>query len=262
LKLIARGSFATVYLVKDKVSGDLFAMKIYSEEKAQNIDLGFGISLTAVANNEIEILSSLDHPNIIQLLEVIKSGNQDWLCLVFELANDHILTSQKAIEPPMSEKQARNIFIQLVKGVEYMHKNSIIHCDIKPENLLFKDNVLKICDFGISQRIISGSSVKLRAQGTRAFFPPEMCNSNKEEIEGAPLDIWAMGVTLYYVVFGVLPFQGDAVLELYDSICNSKLTFPEKCSAGLRNLLEGMLWKDYTKRMTLKMIKAHEWLNI
>jgi len=151
---------------------------------------------------EIAILKKLDHPNVVKLIEVLDDLNSDYFCLVFEYVEKGFLIEIPTDEP-LSEKVAWRYFRDLVKGVEYLHCNKVIHRDIKPSNLLLDEkNHVKIVDFGISNEFDGDDAVISNSLGTPAFMPPEALNENRSFWMGKPLDIWAMGITLFCFVHG------------------------------------------------------------
>lgn len=103
-----------------------------------------------------------------------------------------------------------------------MHSQGIIHRDIKPDNLILTDlDCLKIVDFGVSEFFKKGTNMLTgKSAGSPAFLPPELCKIGHGEVDGAAVDIWSMGVTLYCLCFGYLPFNYTGVLELYEAIKN------------------------------------------
>ena len=151
---------------------------------------------------EIAILKKLDHPNVVKLIEVLDDLNEDHFCLVFEYVEKGLLIDVPTDEP-LSEELAWGYFRDLVKGVEYLHCNKIIHRDLKPSNLLLNEqNHVKIVDFGISNEFDGEDAVISNSLGTPAFMPPEALSENRRCWMGKPLDIWAMGITLFCFVYG------------------------------------------------------------
>jgi calcium/calmodulin-dependent protein kinase kinase 2 len=134
----------------------------------------------------------------------------------------------------------------------------VVHRDIKPDNLLLTDDdVLKIVDFGVSEMFEKQSEMlTAKSAGSPAFLPPELCVTRHGEISGKAADIWSMGVSLYCLRFGKIPFERSGVLELYDAIKNDDVCMdashePEFCDL-IRNLLE----KDPKKRITMDGIRV------
>lgn len=133
--------------------------------------------------------------------------------------------------PPYFPDQARNIFRDLVLGIEYrecslisslriVHAQGIVHRDIKPDNLLLDSNdVLKIVDFGVSEIFTKDDRLK-STSGSPAFASPELSSPGISNASGKAADIWAMGITLYALIYGHLPFSDQNILELYENIRN------------------------------------------
>ncbi|ODV60854.1 serine/threonine-protein kinase, partial [Ascoidea rubescens DSM 1968] len=207
---------------------------------------------------EIAIMKKCDHKHVVKLNEVLDDINSRKIYLVLE----YLENGEKKGRPMMSFKEARAVFRDVLLGLEYLHYQGIIHRDIKPANLLLsKDNTVKISDFGVSfasnlnendpDYDEKNNDYELaKTAGTPAFFAPELCfssnnklkpsissdnsnnNNNNNEIEDNPpkidykIDIWALGVTLYCLLFGNLPFNADSEFELFDVIINQPLSFP------------------------------------
>jgi len=166
---------------------------------------------------------------------------------------------------PLSENKARSCFNDTVCGLEYLHSQSIIHRDIKPENLLVnKEGVVKISDFGVAIRlendIETNQQLLKRTVGSPAFLPPELCASEISEIHGPALDIWSLGVTLYFFIFGRCPFVGDNEMQMYENIRTKDVEFPREINSNLQDLILSLLRKDPSRRITIEEIKSHSWV--
>lgn len=186
----------------------------------------------------------------------------------------------------IEETQARKYFRDLLLGIEYrktfsisqskgdillnelfilysVHRNHIVHRDVKPANLLVgRDGRLRIADFGVCTEFCGSEDVLLdNTVGTPAFVAPEQLTG---QFYGKAADIWAMGITLYVLIYGILPFSGTNVLALYESIRNQELSFPgvqDSTSALLKDLLTRLLCKDPSQRITVSEIKEHPWVD-
>ncbi|CAK9441184.1 uncharacterized protein LODBEIA_P50530 [Lodderomyces beijingensis] len=207
------------------------------------------------------------------------------------LSNDDDLLSNE-YSPNLTFKQSRKIFRDVLLGLEYLHMQGVVHRDIKPANLLVSANyTVKISDFGVSfasslNDCEEGHLVNeldlAKTAGTPAFFAPELCHldvgdvgdADDDAIKSPPIDhridIWALGVTLYCLLFGKVPFNADSEFELFNVIANKKLEFPQSIEAFNSpgpvkelefqlacDLLEQMLQKNPEKRLSIREIKEH-----
>lgn len=160
---------------------------------------------------------------------------------------------------PMDLDEARRIFQGLVLGIEYLHESGVAHRDIKPDNLMLAlDGTVKIVDFGVSSFFQGSDNVKANA-GTPAFMSPELTR-NEDSVSGRASDIWAMGVTLYCLVMGRLPFKGASIIDVFQSIQNDEPFYPDDLDADLKDLLQRMMEKDPQERITMTDIRTHPWV--
>ncbi|ORY52993.1 kinase-like protein [Rhizoclosmatium globosum] len=213
-----------------------------------------------LVREEIAIMKKLVHPNIVRLYEVLHNSADKKIYMVYELLEKGPVMEVKleGSVPAMSEADARFYFRQLILGIEYLHEHEIAHRDIKPDNLLVShDNVLKIVDFGVSEIFAKGSDKTRKAEGTAAFFSPELCTPGHGEISAKAVDVWAMGVTLYCFTTGRLPFKGASLWDLYEDIKNSAPDLSNQSfSANLADLLGKLLNKDPIFRISVDDIRV------
>ena len=135
--------------------------------------------------------------------------------------------AQKEVKP-FDERKSCLYFRQLILAVEFLHSHRVIHRDIKPENiLLYTPEHIKLADFGVSH-IFDQDDTLSKTAGTPAFMAPEAVNVSGELFEGRPVDIWAMGVTLYCFLFATVPFQDATVLELQRKIRETEPHYQSK----------------------------------
>ncbi len=139
-----------------------------------------------------------------------------------------------------------------------VHAQGVVHRDIKPDNLLLtEDDVLKIVDFGVSEMFEKQSEMMTaKSAGSPAFLPPELCVAKHGDISGRAADIWAMGITLYCLRFGKLPFGEIGVLELYESIKNGEPTFEPDTEEDFLDLMRRILEKDPSKRIKMPELRV------
>jgi serine/threonine protein kinase len=207
-------------------------------------------------DREINILKSLRHHNIVQIYTVIETSTS--IYIVMEYASGGELFKLIVLKKRLSEYEACRYFQQIVSGVEYLHKLNIAHRDLKPENLLLdvKRN-LKIVDFGLSNTYTD----KLRTPcGSPCYAAPEMLQ-NKPYI-GSKVDIWSIGIVLYAMVCGYLPFDEKNDDLLFKKITTGKYAAtPKFLSANLRDLISKILETNPEKRITFDQIKKHPWFS-
>jgi len=165
-----------------------------------------------------------------------------------------------------TEDEIKDILRDIIQGIDYLHLQDIVHRDIKPDNILMADKTCKITDFNVSSMIEGVDRFKTTA-GTMYFYAPEECFGDGESFAGKPLDIWALGVTLYIMIYRKLPFypknEGN-MIELLDIISEGKFEFDDKrrvVSNELKELILMMLERDPTKRATIVSLKLNKWIN-
>jgi [calcium/calmodulin-dependent protein kinase] kinase len=139
-----------------------------------------------------------------------------------------------------------------------VHAQGVVHRDIKPDNLLITDDdVLKIVDFGVSEMFEKKSEMLTnKSAGSPAFLPPELCVTNHGDISGKAADIWSMGVSLYCLRFGKIPFERSGVLDMYEAIKNDEVEFDTTCEPDLLDLLNKLLDKNPKTRITMTEMRV------
>jgi len=271
---IGKGAFGKVKLalsVKDK---RFYAVKIATTSRKQVGARTDSIidthPLSWDQREEHATMKKLIHPNICRNRDVLFDDKDDRMILVIEYMARGVVMDSSKLEgvKPLSEDGVREIMRDVVNGLEYLHFQMVVHRDIKPDNLLRAgDGTVKLGDFGEAKLYgLKGNSqaVKPAAPGTPAFLAPELCLSEKAPkapAQSYPADIWALGATIYYMVFGRAPFLATSVFEIHEAICTKKLEFPRvpKVTKSLIDLLKRMMTKEPKKRASLAEVKAHAW---
>ena len=205
-------------------------------------------------------MKKLNHQNLVSLLEVLDDPEEDSLYMVLEMCKKGVIMKVGMHEPadPYDDESCRCWFRDLILGIEYLHAQGVAHRDIKPDNLLLtEDDELKIVDFGVSEMFEKSSdSLSTKSAGSPAFLPPELCVAKHGNISGKAADIWSMGVTLYCLAFGHVPFEKTNILELYRSITDDPVLVKEDIDPDLKVLIYGLLEKDPEKRIKMEQIRV------
>lgn len=255
--LLGEGSYGKVKEVLDSETLCRRAVKILKKKKLRKIPNG-ELNL----QREIQMLKTLKHKNVIELVDVLYNHEKEKMYLIMEYCVGGL---QDMLESAPTKKfplwQAHGYFCQLVDGLDYLHSHGIVHKDIKPGNLLLTlDGTLKISDLGVAEALdmFAPDDTCITSQGSPAFQPPEIANG-AETFAGFKVDIWSSGVTLYNLTTGKYPFEGDNVYKLFESIGRGDVNIPDDLEEPLRNLLSGMLMKDPDTRFTLQRIRHHPW---
>jgi len=265
------GQFGVAKLCVRKSDGEKFAVKII--DKSKFIDTDHEEGMFADMKEEIEVMRSLKHENIVKLYEVFETKEK--LYLVQELCSGGELFDRISELGKYSEKDAAGVLLQIFRGLSHMHAKGIAHCDLKPDNFLFHgDGKLKIIDFGMSKRIPRGYDNKLSVLcGTPYYTAPEVI---KGEYHKAA-DCWSVGVVMFVMLFGYPPFYADP--EKYGRRENEMIYkkikkgfiprvqkgygrhFPESIEASdsARDLMKMLLRKNVAARLTAVEALDHKW---
>ncbi|CZR59155.1 related to calcium/calmodulin dependent protein kinase C [Phialocephala subalpina] len=213
---------------------------------------------------EIAIMKKLNHPNLVSLIEVLDDPEEDSLYMVLEMCKKGVVMKVGLGEQsdPYDIERCRYWFRDLILGIEYLHAQGVVHRDIKPDNLLLtEDDVLKIVDFGVSEMFEKASDMMTaKSAGSPAFLPPELCVTKHGNISGKAADIWSMGVSLYSLRFGHIPFERTGVLELYECIKADEPKIEAENEPEFCDLMRKLLEKDPKKRITMAELRVHPWV--
>uniref|UniRef100_A0A7S3G2V1 non-specific serine/threonine protein kinase n=1 Tax=Palpitomonas bilix TaxID=652834 RepID=A0A7S3G2V1_9EUKA len=260
LNVLGRGAYGKVKLARHTETRDLYAIKILKKSMLKRKRIGRFSNALQNIMKEIAIMKKIEHPNCLQLFEVIDSPNEDKMYLVLEYCDGGAVMSGAKEQDPLSEAQARDILRQSILGLSYLHAQQIAHRDIKPENILRdKSGVVKIADFGVALIWDGESDMTSSSAGTPAFMSPEVCAGAKQ-FSAKKADIWALGVTLFFFVFGGVPYKARTELDMYRMIREEPVVIPDTINPQLHDLLSKMLEKDPNKRISLNDMKVHPWI--
>ncbi|XP_055757540.1 serine/threonine-protein kinase MARK2 [Salvelinus fontinalis] len=251
LKTIGKGNFAKVKLARHVLTGKEVAVKIIDKTQLNSSSL-------QKLFREVRIMKLLNHPNIVKLFEVIET--EKTLYLVMEYASGGEVFDYLVAHGRMKEKEARAKFRQIVSAVQYCHQKCIVHRDLKAENLLLDSDMnIKIADFGFSNEFVMGSKLDTFC-GSPPYAAPELFQGKK--YDGPEVDVWSLGVILYTLVSGSLPFDGQNLKELRERVLRGKYRIPFYMSTDCENLLKKFLILNPTKRGSLEQIMKDRWMNV
>ncbi|XP_028894910.1 serine/threonine-protein kinase MARK2 isoform X3 [Zeugodacus cucurbitae] len=251
IKTIGKGNFAKVKLAKHLPTGKEVAIKIIDKTQLNPGSL-------QKLFREVRIMKMLDHPNIVKLFQVIET--EKTLYLVMEYASGGEVFDYLVLHGRMKEKEARVKFRQIVSAVQYCHQKRIIHRDLKAENLLLDSELnIKIADFGFSNEFTPGSKLDTFC-GSPPYAAPELFQGKK--YDGPEVDVWSLGVILYTLVSGSLPFDGSTLRELRERVLRGKYRIPFYMSTDCENLLRKFLVLNPAKRASLETIMSDKWMNM
>jgi len=259
---LGTGAYGKVKLSINTENNQFYALKIMKKSvlKKRRVGMKKGAAFENVMQ-EINIMKKLTNKYVVKLFEIIDDPNEDRLFMVIEYLEGGTVMSGELESEPLPEMKAQKYFRDVVTGLEYVHSQKVIHRDIKPENLLVAaDGTVKISDFGVSYVMETDEDEALRKTvGTPAFLAPELCAAETTKICGTSIDIWALGVTLFFFIFGKCPFMAETEVLMYEKIRSQELELPSKVSSDLEDLLRKLLNKDPLKRITIPEIKKQAW---
>ncbi|KAK1930128.1 putative serine/threonine-protein kinase [Phytophthora citrophthora] len=284
VNMLGEGTFSKVYLCHNE-AGNEFALKVINKSilkrkrEYKRVDGKLVLSNAfQKVQKEVAIMKKLAHSNLVKLYEVIDSPDDDKLFLVLELIRGGQIMhwddkkfryfAKGSDSGVLSKETVRECLRDVVAALAFLHRNHICHRDIKPENILLSGDQYKVADFGVAHMNENDSSVgdatalKLRStEGTYHFLAPE-CTTG-DEYDPYQVDVWAVGVTMFTLLLGTLPF-GTSVASLSDvmtSIREDALVLPSDLDPECAALLTQLLEKNPRLRITISQLQDHPWLS-
>ena len=248
-KKLGKGQFGTVYLVREKKSKFICALKCISKKKLLNSRAEIQL------RREIEIQSHLHHKNILRFFGFFWDDKRIYLIIEYAPNGELFKEIQKSPNTRFSEEKSVNYILQICDALEYIHKKHVIHRDIKPENILNSLGTLKLADFGWS--IHAPSNKRKTFCGTLDYLPPEMLENHKHD---EWVDLWCLGVLIYEFCAGKPPFESDTQIKTINKIKNLDLKFPPYFSKELKDIISKLLKKRPMERINLEQVKEHPWI--
>ena len=244
---IGKGAFSKVKLGINKLTGEKVAIKIIDKKKLKINSENKRIE------REINIIKKLNHINIVKIVQIKEDMNNIYIIMEYIENNLFYYILNKKY---LSEQESSFYFFQLISGIDFIHSQGIVHRDLKPENILItKNKILKIIDFGLSNYFSKGNLLSTLC-GSPSYTAPEVILGNK--YDGFASDIWTIGIILYTMICGHLPFEEYDNKILFKKIIKCKIEYPKYIPNNIKNLLQKILVANPDKRINIKEIKKNQ----
>ncbi|KAM6927802.1 calcium/calmodulin-dependent protein kinase IGa [Xenentodon cancila] len=245
------GSFSEVFMVREKKTGQLYALKCLKKKHLCHSNL----------ENEINVLRRIKHENVVGLEDFYESRTHYYL--VMQLVSGGELFDRILDKGVYTEKDASKVIKQVLQAVSYLHENSIVHRDLKPENLLYynadENAKIMVSDFGLSKTLEHG--VMSTACGTPGYVAPEVL---AQKPYSKAVDCWSIGVITYILLSGYPPFFDENETRLFSKIMRAEYAFHspfwDDISDSAKDFIRSMMEKSPTKRFTTEQALSHPWI--
>nr|CAI5870276.1 unnamed protein product [Callosobruchus analis] len=262
--MLGKGAAGEVRLAFEKRTCEMFAIKKILKARSSTSQM-CKLNHPLKIQSEINILQSLSHPFIIKMRDIIEMPEEVFIVLDYMKGGE--LKNRIQSRSPMTESNVKFLFHQIVLAVEYLHKQGITHRDLKPENVLLateeSETLVKVSDFGLS-KITEEEDVMNTVCGTYYYMAPEVIGAHNPQYN-KQVDVWSLGVILYYMLSGSLPFKSSDKKELNRLIVSGQYQMLDTCwhsvSKGVRDLVQRMLTVVPQKRITVAEILKHPWID-
>ncbi|XP_034323160.1 serine/threonine-protein kinase D3 isoform X3 [Magallana gigas] len=252
--VLGSGQFGIVYGGKHRKTNREVAIKVIDK-------LRFPNKQEAQLKNEVSILQNLHHPGVVNLEKMFETPERIFVVMEKQKGDmlEMILSSPKG---RLSERITKFLISQILMALKHLHSKHIVHCDLKPENVLLSSETafpqVKLCDFGFA-RIIGEKSFRRSVVGTPAYLAPEVL---KDKGYNRSLDMWSVGVIIYVCLSGTFPFNEDE--EISDQIQNASFMYPampwKELSQEARDCINVLLQTNHKKRPSCSKVLSHPWL--
>lgn len=249
---LGEGGFARCFQMKDD-TGRTFAAKTVAKASIKNEKTKTKLL------SEIKIHKSMSHPNIVEFIDCFEDDVNVYILL--EICPNQSLMDLLKTRKLLTEAEARFFMVQIIGAVKYLHRRKVVHRDLKLGNIFFDPYMnLKIGDFGLATIINSAHPRRYTICGTPNYIAPEVLGG-KEVGHGFEVDIWAIGIMLYALLFGKPPFQAKDVQVIYERIKTNDYKYPPDSTVSLeaRQLINDMLSTDPSERPSLDEILNYDW---
>ena len=248
---VGGGGMATVYKARDNILGRIVAVKILREQYAEDAPF------VARFRREAQSAANLTHPNIVSVYDVGQDADTHYIVMEFVAGQSLKELLNKGHTAPLPLERAVNIAAQILAGLEYAHRSGLIHRDIKPQNILLTgDGTIKVTDFGIAKSVSDLSLTDAGiALGTAHYFSPEQAKGERVTPQS---DIYALGVTLFEMITGRLPFESENAVGLAYKHIGEAPPSPRALNPNVPLRLEAIVLKALAKDPTQRYSSAAE----
>ncbi|BET02336.1 IG_like [Nesidiocoris tenuis] len=253
LEELGKGRYGVVHRIRDTITGEEYAAKTVRCIKKQDRD--------KVAQ-ELDIMNSLRHPKLLQLVAAYENPRDVTLVLEY-ISGGELFERVVADDFTLTERDVILFVRQICEGVAYMHSQSVVHLDLKPENIMCttrNSHDIKLIDFGLAQKLNEDTPVRVLF-GTPEFIAPEIINY---EPIGTLTDMWSVGVICYVLLSGLSPFMGDNDAETFANITRADFDFNDEAFDSISHtakvFISELLVKRKEKRLTAEECLAHRWM--
>jgi len=247
---LGRGNFSSVKLAVHSITEEMVAVKVINK-------INLNEKTTKMLLREILAMDASNHPHLVRLFGVVETTTK--VQLVMQLATGGDLFTQLTEHGKFSEPRASNIFGQVACAVNYMHEQGMIHRDIKAENVFFiSKNKVVVGDFGFATQLENMGQHLNTFCGSPPYAAPELFQD--DHYLGPTVDIWSLGILLYFLVTGTLPFKAVTVASLKQAILKAAIIIPHFISYNCQQLIQNLLKRRPGSRYSMKQIASCYWL--
>jgi len=258
ISMLGNGAFGKVRLYRDKNYKELlFAIKTMKKK-------GIDKSSFNLLKSEVNILSELDHPNIVKYFGTFE--DEYYIHILMEYLRGYDLYKIISLKDytGIDEKDMSTIIYYLLKALLFIHSKNIVHRDLKPENILFNNkddySTLKLIDFGLASNTLNIEEKKKSVVGTPYYMSPEIIDGNFD----VKTDIWSLGIIIHQMLTGKFPFEPNKNEDLFQVIKNknfeTEILYKNECSEEVIDFIKKILVKDPTKRLSTQQCLEHPWI--
>merc|ERR1711971_1457423 len=253
-EVLGSGQFGIVYGGVHRISGRAVAIKVIDK-------LRFPTKQEAALKNEVQILQNLSHPGVVNLEKMFETPERIFVVME-KLRGDMLEMILSSEQGRLSERITKFLVTQILVALKHLHSKNIVHCDLKPENVLLSSDSdfpqVKLCDFGFS-RIIGEKGFRKSIVGTPAYLAPEVLRNKGYN---RSLDMWSTGVIIYVSLSGTFPFNEDE--DIHEQIQNASFMYPphpwKEISKDAVELITNLLQVKLRKRYSVEKALIHNWL--